>query len=62
MALKLIRPEPGEPELYDLKADVGEQQNIAADRPRDVARLSKAIEQWHAMVEDPKQYGLTLDR
>jgi arylsulfatase A-like enzyme len=45
--LKLIRPKSKAPwELYDLATDPSEKQNLAANRPQDVQRLSDAITQW----------------
>jgi arylsulfatase len=37
-------------ELYDLKADPGEQKNVIADHPEVVAGLRKAYDQWWAEV------------
>jgi arylsulfatase A len=42
--------EGGPPELYDLANDVGERQNLAAQRPQDVARLGERLAQWRAEV------------
>ena len=35
-----------QPELFDLAADVKESRNLAADRPEETARLSKALRDW----------------
>jgi arylsulfatase A-like enzyme/acetyl esterase/lipase len=38
-------------ELYDLAADPGEQQNVAAEHPEVVARLGKAYDSWWESVQ-----------
>lgn len=55
--LKLIRPKANTAwELYDLASDSGETRNLASERPGDVARLSKAIEDWReAMKTDASE-------
>jgi len=42
---KLLK-EKGDPELYDLQADVGEKENLAADNPETVDRLQKTYLKW----------------
>jgi len=45
--LKLIVPAgKGEPELYDLATDPFEKTNLAAQKPKDVAMLRKALDAW----------------
>jgi uncharacterized sulfatase len=47
--LKLILPQPGqpgEPQLFDLKADPGEKTDLSSQRPDDVKRLKDAIDAW----------------
>ena len=47
--LKLVVPEfrnPTEPMLFDLSNDIAEQHDLAADRPKDVARLLAMYEAW----------------
>jgi len=52
---------PGQaPELYDLAADVGETQNLAATKPEILSRLQAAIADWEKgtiapIFESPKQ-------
>jgi uncharacterized sulfatase len=42
-----------EPQLYDLASDRGETKNVAARNPDHVARLTKAVLEWHlAMPAD----------
>ena len=43
---KLVRLGKGEPELYDLAADIGESKNIAAEHPQVVKELVTAIAEW----------------
>jgi arylsulfatase A-like enzyme len=43
--------ESGEYELYDLIADPGEQNNIAADHPGIVDAMREELEAWFASVE-----------
>ncbi|MFH5804628.1 sulfatase [Alienimonas sp. DA493] len=38
-------------ELYDLATDPGEERNLAAERPAEVARLADAFEEWFAAVD-----------
>jgi arylsulfatase A-like enzyme len=41
---KAVRPQPGEPlELYDLRTDEGEKQNVAAQNPQVVARIEEYL-------------------
>ena len=40
-------------ELYDIKADPGQANDIAADHPEEVARLRAAYDQWWAQVSEP---------
>ena len=44
--LKLVRLGKGEPQLYDLAADVGESKDIAKEKPEVVAELVAAIAEW----------------
>ncbi len=47
--LKLVRHDAKKPwELYDLAADLGERQDLAARQPADVARLEAAFAAWAA--------------
>lgn len=46
--MKLIRPETGAAELYDLAADPGEEHDLAAERPELVAELSHWLDAWAA--------------
>ena len=49
--LKLIESyEDGRLELYDLKRDIGERNNLAADRPEEAAGLAKLLPEWRRSV------------
>lgn len=39
------------PQLYDLIADPHEKENLAAERPDEVARLVKKLEAWYPVKE-----------
>jgi arylsulfatase A len=48
---KLLRTAPDESfQLFDLQTDIGETQDLAAERPDLAARLSRRYEQWEAEV------------
>jgi len=52
--LKLVTQLDGsQPELFDLAGDANESRNLAADRPEETARLSKALRAWFETL--PKQ-------
>jgi len=51
--LKLVVPKKGAPQLFDLAADIGEQNDLAAQRPEDVRRLSDLLAGWHAQTVKP---------
>jgi arylsulfatase A-like enzyme len=52
--LKLVTQLDGsQPELFDLAADAIESRNLAADRPEETARLSKALRAWFGTL--PKE-------
>ena len=51
---KLAAPRGGEPALYNLKEDVGERRDRAADEPGRVKALREAWEKWNAELEDPR--------
>ena len=43
--------EDGEVELYNLRNDIGEDQNLSGDEPEVTARLKKMLADWRASVE-----------
>jgi arylsulfatase A-like enzyme len=53
--LKLVvaRGGSGQPELYDLASDIGEQKNLAATRPEDVKELQALYDAWDAEQAEP---------
>lgn len=50
--------------LYDLSADIGEQENLAEARPEIVERLEEELERWNAELAEPlwTSRRSTLDR
>jgi arylsulfatase A-like enzyme len=52
-SLKLVVPKSGKAELYDLAADLGEKNNLAAARLEDAARLRKLLDAWIAANPAP---------
>lgn len=50
---KLACPQDGQPELYDLSADIGEEKNLAPSQPAKLAELRKAYEAWSAELIQP---------
>ncbi len=44
-------------QLYDLSTDIGETENLAAEKPELVAELSKAWDEWNAKNMAPKWHG-----
>lgn len=51
----LINYDGSEPQLYDLNADISEENNLAEENPEIVSRLEKAVFAWNA--EMPKDAG-----
>jgi hypothetical protein len=48
---KLIeRYDDGSLELYDLEDDIGEERNLAAERPELAAELARRLAEWRARV------------
>ena len=46
---KLVSPGKDKPfELYDLRSDIGETEDLAAEKPEVVARLTKEYDRWLA--------------
>jgi arylsulfatase A-like enzyme len=55
---KWVMPLKGEPdELYDLEADIGEQNNVADEHPEVLAELKKAYQNWEAKNAEPRKGG-----
>ena len=49
---KVSTSNPSKPELYDLKDDAGEKNNVAADHPDIIKELSAIMDQSHQSNED----------
>jgi arylsulfatase A len=61
---KLIeRYEDGSLELYDLESDIGEQRNLAAERPERAAELARRLAEWRervgAQMPEPNPEGVS---
>lgn len=50
---KLACPKDGQPELYDLGTDIGEQKNLAQSQPEKVAAMLKAYAAWNSELIQP---------
>lgn len=48
------RASVGGAELYNLREDIGEKKNLAAEHPEKVRELAAAWTAWNAQLEDPK--------
>lgn len=47
---KLVKPEKGKWELYDIPADISEKTDVAAAHPEVVERMKAELEAWHQSV------------
>ncbi|MGH9465634.1 MAG: hypothetical protein ACRD0X_08295, partial [Thermoanaerobaculia bacterium] len=58
-----VRREDGRSELYDLRSDPGEQREVAAERPAEVARLRSLLAAWRRDLEvyEPVQQAIDVD-
>ncbi|TWT70072.1 sulfatase family protein [Crateriforma conspicua] len=57
----LVNPDGGRVELYDLASDPGEQDNVAANHPDVVQRLTQMVLQWNKTLPDsPRDPGAGL--
>ena len=57
--LKYIKQWKGsKKELFDLDADIGEQNNLSAKYPEQVKRLDKKMMEWESQLMDPTFDGL----
>ncbi len=54
---KLVKAADGQPELFDLKSDVSEKNNLAAQMPEIVEKLTKGHEAWNSELIAPKWEG-----
>ncbi len=53
-SMKLVLHEGQKPELYDLAADIGEQDDLAARRPESVAKLEALRATWNAGLDQAR--------
>jgi hypothetical protein len=61
--LKLvIHGKTGKKELFDLKNDISETQNIADKYPKEVERLEKIRVKWNSELVAPAFLGLDAER
>jgi arylsulfatase A-like enzyme len=51
---KLLQAQEGGEQLFDLAGDVGEQKDLAAEKPDVVAELKKDYAAWNAELDEPK--------
>jgi hypothetical protein len=50
---KLVRMEEGVEELFNLAEDLGETNNLAAERPDKLRELTQAFNEWSAQMAEP---------
>jgi arylsulfatase A-like enzyme len=50
---KLVKPRNEPAQLYDLSADIGEKEDLAAKQPEVVAQLQKAYDAWNGELKEP---------
>jgi arylsulfatase A-like enzyme len=60
--LKLVLKKDGIPQLYDLKKDIGEQNDIAKQFPDEVKKLDKIRLEWDSQLIDPIFEGLIMSK
>lgn len=60
--LKLVLKKDGVPQLYNLKEDIGEQNNIAKQYPEEVKRLDAIRKEWDSQLMPPIFEGLIMSK
>jgi hypothetical protein len=61
--MKLVIPERNaRTRLYDLEADIGESQDLVAQRPEDLERLDSLRSAWNALLIEPAFDGLIMQK
>lgn len=60
--LKLVIKKDSTPELYNLKNDIGEQNDIAQQHPEEVKKLDKLRLEWDAQLIEPIFGGLKMNK
>ena len=51
---KMLQAPGGGPELYNLRADIGESKNMAASEPERLAAMETAYDDWNKQLAEPK--------
>ncbi|WP_310378860.1 sulfatase-like hydrolase/transferase [Flavobacterium sp.] len=60
--LKLVVDNNNPPELYNLKEDIEEKNNIAKQNPKDVKKLEKIRQEWNSELVEPIFGGLIMSK
>jgi arylsulfatase A-like enzyme len=60
--LKLVLKKDGVPQLYDLKTDIGEQNDIAQKYPNEVKKLEAIRKEWDSQLIAPIFDGLKMSK
>lgn len=60
--LKLVLKKDGIPQLFDLKKDMGEQNDIAKQFPDEVKKIDKIRLEWNSQLIDPIFKGLIMSK
>jgi len=60
--LKLIVPDPGERELYDLAVDPDERINLASQHPAKADQLEQKLREWTQQTESGQPIKVELDK
>jgi arylsulfatase A-like enzyme len=60
--LKLVLKKDGVPLLYDLKKDIGEQNDIAQKYPDEVKKLEAIRKEWNSTLIEPIFKGLIMSK
>jgi arylsulfatase A-like enzyme len=50
---KIVIPDEGVPELYDLASDIGEEKNLSDERPEILHDMLGALEKWESEMMEP---------
>ena len=60
--LKLVLKKDGAPQLYNLKKDIGEKNDIAKQYPKEVKKLDDIRKEWDSQLIDPIFDGLIMSK
>jgi arylsulfatase A-like enzyme len=58
--LKLVKDKDNKPELYNLKEDIGEQNDIAQQYPEEVKKIEAIRKEWDSQLIEPIFEGLIM--